>query len=230
MAARVTLYYMPISHYCVCAERALAFKGLRPEIVRVPYHDKRALLAATQQDYVPALVWEGRPVAWSDIPRFLEEKRPDPTFFPGGRQGEAEALDEWGHLVVEEKVWRYVVTKATATFEDPVERWVFEEMQTRSRGPWAVLEQRREEFRRELQPVLERVDRMLDGRAWVLGAPSLADLGIFGGLSPLLSVGEPLPEGLPRLAAWVDRVRRIGEPPAPAPAAPPAKRRSPRRR
>jgi len=27
------------------------------------------------------------------------------------------------------------------------ERWVFEEMQTRARGPWHVLESRRAEFR-----------------------------------------------------------------------------------
>jgi glutathione S-transferase len=233
VASRISLYYMPISHWCVCAERILAFKGVVPQIVRVPYHDKRALLAATGQDYVPALVWEGRVVPWGEIPRFLEEVRPHPTLFPGERQGEAEALDEWAHLVVEEKVWRFVLTKVPATFDDPAERWVFEEMQSRVRGPWPLLEHRREEFRRDLQPVLERVDRMLDGRAWVLGAPSLADFGIYGGLSPLFSVGEPLPEGLPRLAAWVDRVRRIGLAPPPPPpeakAVPAPKRPSPKR-
>ena len=222
VAPRASLYYMPISHYCVCAERMLAFKGIHAEIVRVPYHDKRALLAATGQDYVPALVWDGRVVPWKEIAGFLEAERPTPSLYPGGQHGAAEALDEWGHLIVEERVWRYVVTKAPPTFPDPVERWVFEEIQNRSRGPWSLLEQRREEFKSDLMPTLAKIDRMLEDRPWVLGnAASLADFGIFGGLSPLFAVGEPMPEGLPRLAAWIDRVRRIGAaptPPAPAPA------------
>jgi len=229
VAPRASLYYMPISHHCVCAERILAFKGVHADIVRVPYHDKRALLAATGQDYVPALVWDGRVVPWKEIAGFLETERPTPTLFPGAQRGAAEALDEWGHLLVEERVWRFVVTKAPATFSDPVERWVFEEIQNRVRGPWTLLEQRREEFRNDLQPTLERIDRMLEDRSWVLGnAASLADFGIYGALSPLFSVGEPLPEGLPRLAAWVDRVRRIGETPAPAPAAAPPARSRPK--
>ena len=223
---RVSLYYMPISHYCVCAERVLAFKGLHPDIVRVPYHDKRALIAATGQDYVPAMVWDGRVVPYGEISGFVEEQIPTPTLFPGGHRGAAEALDEWGHLTVEERVWRYVVTKVPPTFPDATERWVFEEIQNRSRGPWALLEQRREEFRQDLLPTLARIDRMLDGRAWVLGsAPSLADFGIYGGLAPYFAVGETLPEGLPRLAAWLDRVRRIGEP-ATAVVPPAAKPRS----
>jgi glutathione S-transferase len=218
MAPRAVLYYMPISHWCVCAERILAFKGLHPDIVRVPYHDKRVLMAATNQDYVPALTWDGKVVAWKDIPDFLEAERPTPTLYPGGHRGAAEALDEWGHLRVEEQVWRFVVTRAPATFPDPVERWVFEEIQSRVRGPWSLLEQRREEFRADLQPTLARIDRMLDGRPWVLGnQPSLADFGIYGGLAPLFVVGEPIPEGLPRLTAWIDRVRSIGTVPEPPP-------------
>jgi glutathione S-transferase len=218
---------MPISHYCVCAERMLMYKGIHAEIVRVPYHDKRALLAATGQDYVPAMVWDGRVVPWKDIPTFLETERPTPTLYPGGQRGAAEALDDWGHLVVEDQVWKYVVTKAPSTFPDPVEAWVFEEIQRRVRGPWAVLEHRREEFRSTLQPTLEMIDRMLEDRSWVLGnSPSLADFGIFGGLSPLWAVGEPMPEGLPRLAAWIDRVRRIGQTPTPPTAEPAASRKA----
>lgn len=222
MAPRVSLYHMPMSHYCVCAERMLAFKGIRPELVAVPYHDKRRLIAATGQDYVPALLWDGRVVPWKEIPDFLEAERPQPTLFPEGHRGAAEALDEWGHLTVEERVWRTVVTRVPARLPDEQERWVFEEMQTRARGPWKLLESRQEEFRQELLPTLARIDRMLDGRAWVLGkSASLADFGIYGGLSPMFFVGDPIPDGLPRLAAWVDRLARLGTTP-PAPAATPS--------
>ena len=86
---------------------------------------------------------------------------------------------------------------------------MFEEMQTRARGPWHVLELRREEFREDMGKHLAMVDAILEGRDWILGEPSLADFGIYGGMYPLLFVGETVPDSLPRLAKWVDRVASL---------------------
>ncbi len=211
MPTRPVLYSMPISHYCVAADRMLAFKGIPFRTVLVPYHDKRELIKATGQDYVPALVWGGKPVAWHDIADFLESAKPKPTLYPLGQKGLAEVLENWGHQVLEERVWRYVVTKVPAVFRDEHERWVFEEMQTRARGPWHVLEMRRDEFREDMNKHLGMVDAMLHGREWVLGEPSLADFGIYGGLSPLLTVRERIPKELPALAAWIQRIQALGD-------------------
>ncbi|TLZ84288.1 MAG: glutathione S-transferase domain-containing protein, partial [Methanobacteriota archaeon] len=73
-------------------------------------------------------------------------------------------------------------------------------------------EMRREEFRQDMNKHLGMVDAILDGRDWILGQPSLADLGIYGSISPLLSVGESVPREFPRLGAWVSRVRALGRP------------------
>lgn len=200
---------MPISHWCVSADRMLAFKGVDFETRYVPYHDKTELIAATGQDYVPTLVWEGTPVMWYDIPDFLEAARPEPTLYPGGQKALAVALEQWSHALLEEKVWRYVVTKVPPVLRDDRERWVFEEMQTRARGPWHVLEMRREEFRKDMLKELSRVEAMLDGREWVLGPPGLADFGIFGSLSPLLTVGEEVPAEFPNIRAWSKRIRAL---------------------
>ena len=209
MAPRPLLYEEPFSHYCVAAERMHAFKGIRYLSIRVGYHDKRALLRATGQDYVPTLVWSRKPVFWYDIPDFLEKVRPEPTLYPGGQKGLAVVLEHWAHQVLEERVWRYVVTKVPPKLPSDLERWVFEELQTRARGPWHVLEMRRDEFREDMVKHLAMVEAMLDGRDWVLGTPSLADFGLYGSLYPLLFVGEKIPKGLPRLAKWVDRVAKI---------------------
>ncbi len=200
---------MPISHYCVSAERILAFKGIEFDNVYVPYHDKRELLEATGQDYVPALRWNGRVVTWESIPEFLEREQPRPTLFPGGQRGVARALEHWGHQVLEERVWRYVVTRVPPALRTDLERWVFEEMQTRARGPWSLLELRREEFRRDMETTLSLVEEMLVNRDWFLGEPSLADFGVYGGLSPLLTVGEAIPKGFPNLERWVGQVRAL---------------------
>jgi glutathione S-transferase len=152
MSSRPSLYQEPFSHYCVSADRMLAFKGIAYEPIAVTYHDKRDLIAATGQDYVPTLMWEGKPVFWYDLADFLERVRPKPTLYPKGQKGLAVVLEHWGHQVLEEHVWRYVVTKVP---------------------------------------------------------PRLADFGIYGGMYPLLFVGEKVPKTLPRLAKWVDRIAKI---------------------
>jgi len=210
MTSRHVLYSMPISHYCVSADRMLAFKEVGFDTVYVPYHDKSELIKATGQDYVPTLIWDGKPVLWYAIPDFLERERPSPPFFPWGQKGLPVTLEHWGHQVLEERVWRYVVTKVPLVLRDEHERWVFEEMQTRARGPWHVLEMRREEFRRDMDTHLAMVEAMLDGRDWILGEPSLADFGIFGSLSPLLTIREAIPSAFPRLANWAARIQALG--------------------
>ncbi len=210
MASRPLLYSMLISHWCVSADRMLAFKGVPFETKYAPYHDRQELIAATGQDYVPTLIWDGKAVMWHEIPDFLEAQRPEPTFYPWGQKGLAVAIEQWSHAVTEERVWRYVVTKVPPVLRDDRERWVFEEMQTRARGPWHVLEARREEFRLDMMKELARIDAILEGREWILGKPSLADFGVYGSVSPLLTVGEAVPAELPNLAAWVERVRALG--------------------
>ena len=210
MVSRPLLYSMDISHYCVAADRTLAFKGVDFDTRYAPYHDRQEVLKATGQDYVPTLIWEGRPVMWYDISDFLEKVRPKPTLYPDGNQGLAVTLEHWGHQVLEERVWRYVVTRVPPVLKSDEERWVFEEIQTRARGPWHVLEMRRDEFRQDMNKHLGMIDSMLDGRNWILGEPSLADFGIYGSMSPLLTVGERVPREFPRLAAWVSRIRDLG--------------------
>ncbi len=209
MADSPLLYSMPISHYCVSAERMLAFKKVTFRTEYVPYHDKRELIAATGQDYVPALVWNAEKVPWAEIPDFLEKKIPEPTLYPWGQKGLTKTLEDWGHNVLEERVWRYVVTKVPPILRDDHERWVFEEMQTRARGPWHVLEARRDEFRKDMMKHLAMVEAMLDGRDWILGKPSLADFGIYGSMSPLLTVREPIPDDLPGVRAWATRIQEL---------------------
>ena len=219
MDALPELFGYDLSHYVVAAERILAYKRIPHRRVPVSYYDKRELLRRTGQDYVPALVWDGRVVPWKEIPEFLEARQPDPTIFPPGLGPAARVIENWGHHVVEERVWRFVVPEAVRTFSDEVERWVFEELQRRARGPLELLAARREEFRAEMHEPLRLVEGLLDGREYLLGPASLADFGVFGSLSPLRYVGEEIPREFPRLGAWYDRIARIPstarEPPAP---------------
>lgn len=206
MTGRVELYFLPSSHYCVSVERMLAYKGVRPKMIYAPYNDRQELLRRTGQDYVPTLIWNGKIITWQEIPKFLDRVRPDPPLLPLGQEGLARALEDWGHQVLEEKVWRAVVTQIPDLFKTAEERWVFEEMQTRARGPWHVQKARRAEFVRDLTGYFDLVDGMVRKKDWILGSPSLADFGIYGGLSPWLRVGERIPARYRALRSWIARV------------------------
>jgi glutathione S-transferase len=209
MAPRVRLYFHPVSHYCVAADRMLAWKGVPHELVYTPYHDHEALLRRTGQDYIPTLIWGDEVVTWSEIPEFLDRVQPEPKLLPPGRAALAKAIRDWAHQVVEERVWRAVVTDMPPVLRTDQERWVFEEMQTRARGPWHVLRMRRNEFAGELGPYFALIDRMLDGRAWVLDEPSAADFALYGALSPWTTAGRKLPRRHRDLARWAASIRRL---------------------
>ena len=209
MAPKVALYGMPVSHWCVSAERMLAFKGVKFRNEFVPYHDKAELIEATGQDYVPALLWDGKFVVWSKIPEFLEKQVKEPRLYPRGMKGVTKVIEDWGHQVLEEKVWRTVVTEVPPVLHTDHERWVFEEMQTRARGPWHVLKSRKAEFEADMLKHLAMVDAMLEGKEWIFGTPSAADFGVYGGMSPLLTVGRKPPARLVGLRRWVERIRAM---------------------
>lgn len=209
MTPRVLLYTMPISHWCVSADRMLAFKGVRFRSVYTPYHDKTQLIRATGQDYVPSLVWGGQFVPWHKIPDFLERKVASPALFPKGQKGAAKLIEHWGHAVLEEQVWQAIVTEVPPVLRSEVERWVFEEMQTRKRGPWAQLKARKKEFEENMAEHLAMVDGALSGKKWLLGVPSAADFGVYGGLSPLLTLGGKIPPKMRNLRAWAGRIQAL---------------------
>src|SRR2546425_12993528 len=114
MASRPLLYAYDISHYCVSADRILAFKGVDFDTRYVPYQDKTQLIKATGQDYVPTLIWDSKPVMRYDIPDFLETVRPKPSLYPDGQRGLAVTLEHCGHQFLEERGWRDVDTKILA--------------------------------------------------------------------------------------------------------------------
>jgi len=209
MVARPRFYTLLPSHYCVCIDRALAYKGIAVERVNVPYHDKRQLLRETGQDYAPALKWGRRVIPWYEIPKFLDRVQPSPPLFPPGLEGLAGLIEGWAHDVLEERIWRAVVTEVPPYLGDDFERWTFEEMQTRVRGPWHVQRARRAEFRRALQPYFGMVEALLTDRDWVLGVPSIGDFGLYGGMWAWFLVGRPVPRAFPRVAAWAERIRRL---------------------
>lgn len=190
--------------------KILDYKGIKFEIENVGYHDKRELIKATGQDYVPAIVHEGKVVTYPDIPDFLEHLTPSPSIYPDGTRDLAKLVENWAHYRLEEIVWRYCVPDFPKTFKDDLERWVFVEIQELKRGPLELMETRRQGFKADMETHFQILDDMMSDRKFLLtGTASLADFAVFGAIYPLIYSGNEIPGKFKDLRDWYSSIDRI---------------------
>ena len=206
----LTLFQEPYSHWCVKARKILGYKRIEFESKNVGYHDKRELVRATGQDYVPAIVNDGKIVTYADIPDYLERLAPEPSIYPNGTRELAKLIENWAHFRLEEIVWRYCVVDFPKTFKDDQERWVFVEIQELKRGPLELMESRRRAFMADVDVHFKILDDMLQRHEFLLTeAPSLADFAVFGAIYPLVYSGNQVHGEFKRLRAWYGTIDRI---------------------
>jgi glutathione S-transferase len=206
----LTLYQEPFSHWCVKAQKILNYKHIRYDSKRVGYHDKTELIKATRQDYVPAIVNEGKIVTYPEIPDYLEELAPTPSIYPNGSRNAARLVENWAHYRLEEIVWRFVVSDFPKTFKDEHERWVFEEIQEIKRGPLELMQARKPAFKEDMEAHFQILEDMLyDHKFLLTETPSLADLATFGAIYPIQYSGNLIPEQFELLRAWYDSIEAI---------------------
>lgn len=207
---KAVLWQEGFSHHCVKAAKLLNFKGIRYTTKEVGYHDKRELLKASGQDYVPWLQWGTQGVPWHEIVDFVEKQAPTPTAFPQGTQGQARIVEQWAHDILEERVWRYAVPDFGQVFKDDVERWVFEEIQFWKRGSMESLRAKQPAAFEDMKKHLRFVEDALRNHDYILGdQPSLADFAAYGAIDPLRYVKREVPAEFPRIRAWQQRVAKI---------------------
>jgi len=209
---RVDLYYSAMSHYCEKARKILEYKGIPFRLVNVPYGNHLQVIEVSGQDYVPYVRIPGRKgVTWPFIADWSESTKPRPSIYPGPEaRARSRVIEHWAHQVVEEMVWRYCVADVPAKLKDPLERWVFVEMQERRRGALEQMTARRAEFLEGLKTVCALAEDLLDGHDYLLGPdPSLADFALYGSLHPLTFIGKTIPTEFRRLRAWHRRVDRL---------------------
>jgi len=206
----LTLFQEPWSHWCVKARKIMDYKKIKYKVNPVGVHDKRELLMATGQDYVPALVNGKQVITYAEIPDFLEVMVPEPSIYPNRTRGEAKVIENWAHYSLEDVVWQYAVPDFPKTFKDNVERWVFVELQETKRGPLGLLEARRPELKTQMEKHFQILEEMLTEHRFLLDEkPSLADFAVFGAISPLLYSGNKIPGKFEKLTTWYDKIDRL---------------------
>ena len=206
----LTLFQEPWSHWCVKVRKIMDYKKIKYKVNAVSAHDKRELLRATGQDYVPALVDGKQIITYAEIPDFLEIMTPEPTIYPNHTRGEAKAIENWAHYRLEDIVWQYAVPDFPKTFKDDIERWVFVELQETKRGSLELLQARRPYLKAQMEKHFQILEEMLTEQRFLLDEkPSLADFAAFGAVSPLPYSGNKFPEKFERLTAWYGNIDRL---------------------
>ena len=213
---KVRLHYLPPSHYNEKARKILQYKGIAHEVVEVPYGDHSALLKATGQDYTPYIELPGarRGVPWNEVADWAEKTQPRPTLYPGPAPAMMRAgcrvFEHWAHNVVEEAVWRYVVTDVPRVLKDDGARWRFVEFQERKRGPMESLLIQKPLFLAGMKDVLVLAEEHAGFGDFLTGnEPSLADFALYGALHPLKFTGQGIPRDFPKLREWHARVHKL---------------------
>lgn len=188
------LYSGPLSLFSAKARIALGEKGLDHELVQVgwsrtaayePHHPDVVALNPKRQ--VPILV-DGDVVVCDStlIFEYLEERQPDPPLFPVGVAERARCRgQEWtADEVWFPDLWTLVAARVYGSgSEDGV--------------PAAT---------RALHGHARELERALGARDYFCGVFSAADIGSFVFLSTAITLGAPLPDDAPRVAAWLARV------------------------
>ncbi len=193
------LIAFPLSPFSAKIRIALAEKQLACEVEDVPTdragvtHKSAQLLAINPRGQVPALV-DGELAIYDStvIAEYLEDRQPEPALLPRDAVSRArcrqledagDELTSGAFVVLVREIWRK---------SDPAVR------DAEAIG----------QATRELVALATRLDRTLEGRDWLVGRFSIADIACYVpfALSALLGVGAP-PQ-LERFHAWLSRMSK----------------------
>jgi glutathione S-transferase len=195
------LYSGPVSLFSRKVEIALHEKGLAFEQILVPFTQTKGysprnpdVMAINPKGQVPVLIDGDLPLYDSTvILEYLEDAYPDPALYPKSPQERARCrlFDLFGDEVMLAPL-RFLMHR-TEPKPDDLERWHAKEAKAR-----------------EAEPVLaghfSELDRALQGRDYLCGAFSAADIAVFMAVFWTRRLGGPSLTGREALAGWYARL------------------------
>ena len=189
------LYDNAFSPFARKVRMVLEHKGLAFEVVdglRRSNHDR--LAAVNGRIEVPAFDHDGMLVANSaDIVAYLERTFPNQPVYPASPA-------EW----VRARAWERCADSVIDPILIDISYWTWAERDDR------MPDGMREAAQRDLDQVYAALERELDGRPFVCGELSIADLALFPHMVSVRPLGVGIDEGkFPRLTAWLARMRAL---------------------
>lgn len=187
----LVLYHLDVCPYCEKVRLALEIDGTPWESKPVGRDDREEVREASGQDSVPVLVDGDTVLTESNLILDHLAGRPGSKLLPEGRRART--------------LTRMFVTHADGTVAPLCTRI---KRGTGENGE-PLLPEDVVLLRRRLDHELDTVDGALEGRPFLFGdRPTVADIAYHAFLNRVDAAGKlQLPESLPRIRAWYDRVR-----------------------
>jgi glutathione S-transferase len=198
----IRVWLIPFSTNVERVSLALGHKGVSAQAIEVDPEDRGEVVRVSGQELVPVADFDGEIVVDSPaILRRLEELHPDPPLWPAGRsrRAETDVFIDWFN-----RVWKAAPNAIAAALE------------RNARAPSPI-----DAHAAEMRAALGTFEALLDGRPYLFGDTlSAADCVAFPFLKyaaisdpaddelfhRVLEDHQPLGEGHPNLASWIERV------------------------
>lgn len=190
-----TLYDNPFSPFARKVRMVLHIKGVAfDSIDALAIRERERLAAVNPRAEVPVLVDEGLAVVGSaDIVAYLEDRYPSPTVLPGAPALRARA-----------RSWQRLADTLLDAIIHDISLWTWPTHRRADVPPAGLLEV----GRRDLESILETLERALAPGGFVCGELSIADLALFPHVSSLKPLGLSL-DPLPNTLRWSRGMRKL---------------------
>jgi len=193
----IKMYDFPQSPYCqkvrlVLAEKDLSYDTVFVDLIKNEQKNPE-FLRLNPYGKVPVLIDEGEAVYDSTvINEYLEDEYPLPPLMPedSGERARVRMFEDFA-----DSSFTAQGGLLSAELRKPVEQMDQERVQR---------------YRADLIRVLEFLDRQLEGKEYVAGDFSLADLAFVPRLLQLPALGVEIPARLRNVLAWSERVKQRG--------------------
>jgi glutathione S-transferase len=191
----ITLYDFPQSPYCQKVRLVLAEKDLSYEktFVDLMKSEQKApeFLRLNPYGKVPVLIDDGESIYDSTIiNEYLEDEYPHPPLMPEG-SGERARVRMFEDFA--DNSFTAQGGLLAAELRKPAEQ---------------VDQERIQRYRSDLVRVLEFLDRQLEGKEYIAGEFSLADLAFIPRMLQLPGLGVEIPARLRNVLSWSDRLKQ----------------------
>ncbi|MEQ8234608.1 MAG: glutathione S-transferase family protein [Gammaproteobacteria bacterium] len=216
----LVLHHYDFSNYSEKVRLVLGLKGLAWRSVTIPAWAPKPSYTPLTAGYrrTPALQIGADVYCDTQlIVEMLETLAPAPTLWPGADVAQARALNAalvyWAETSLCRPLALYITGRHAARFP-PAFHADRARLHGRPEPGLAQVEASAAKYAAQVGPQLAQLEALLgDGRPWVFGeAPALADFALYEAPWFLRTIGgdAALPEGLPRLRAWMTRVAACG--------------------
>jgi len=219
---KMTLYHGEPNGPSLTVLATLIAKQVPAELVRIDLtRGERHSLACAQEPQVamsvegegPVLVVEGEAMTESVfLACYLDDVGPGAALRPTGPYGRWETMT-WCRQMIERTApaAAYLGCRAHPPQADAalLQRIGSVDLRARWREVMAgnFSEGHLSDSRTKIRQTVEKIEKRLDGRQWLMDAFSLADLESFGWLAGMTRVVPEAFAGKPRTAAWLERVK-----------------------